>query len=267
MELHEAAEEGDLTTLRALLQAHPERVNDRSELGDTPLHCAAYQKQDKAVKLLLDAGADLDARGDHGRTPLHCAAVAGAVETARLLIQRGADLEAVDERDQTPLLAAVNHVEVGRPETQKLVKLLLKSGAHYDLESAVVQQDAKRVQEILSTDPDTLRKLPKEKQAVLIHMAVHDPTVMKLLLQHGVDPNARTKKGAFASPPITRVTDPIVAEVLLQHGADPNAKNAEGRTRLQDAKKYKEAELEQVFVRFGGKSRPAGGERVNSRSS
>src|SRR5262245_43940167 len=233
MDLHTAAEEGNVKTIREILKVHPERVNERSELKDTPLHCAAYQKQYTVVQLLVEAGADIEAQGDHERTPLHSAAVAGDVKSARLLIQRGANLEAIDDRGQTPLLTAAHHVEVGRPETQQMVTLLIMSGATYDLESAVLQQDVKQVQHILTKKPDALTSLSNDKQVTMIHSALSDPLIMSLLLQHGGDPNAHLNKSVFSFPPLTRVSDPKVAEVLLENGADVNATNKEGKTRLQ----------------------------------
>jgi ankyrin repeat protein len=50
-----------------------------------------------ALALMLDLGFAVDARGgDHGETALHAAAFAGSADVVRLLIDRGADLEARD---------------------------------------------------------------------------------------------------------------------------------------------------------------------------
>ncbi len=65
-----------------------------AEVGDTP-----------ALQLMLDLGFPVDARQDeHGGTALHAAAYAGSAGTAGLLIDRGADIEARDTTwDSTPL--------------------------------------------------------------------------------------------------------------------------------------------------------------------
>jgi ankyrin repeat protein len=54
------------------------------------------------VKLLLENGADVNARGWYYKTPLHIASFRGSLEVSRLLIENGADIDAQDEEYQTP---------------------------------------------------------------------------------------------------------------------------------------------------------------------
>ena len=41
------------------------------EDGETPLHTASYWNRIETAKLLIDRGADLEAKDVEGRTPLH----------------------------------------------------------------------------------------------------------------------------------------------------------------------------------------------------
>lgn len=66
----------------------------RSRVGDTPLHIAALRGDIQAVNLLLDAGADINARGEDGFTALHYAVELCHPDVVRLLLERGADKEA-----------------------------------------------------------------------------------------------------------------------------------------------------------------------------
>jgi len=118
-------------------------VNVRAYLGLTPLHQAASMGRLDAAKLLIEHGADLNARGDwgtilqtliyrtgdssaemvklllksgaklqpfsFGNTELHIAAVQGSTGMARLLVERGADVNAVNEYGHTPLYYAARH--------------------------------------------------------------------------------------------------------------------------------------------------------------
>ena len=137
-----------------------------------------------------------------------------------------------------------------------MVDWLIRTGANYDIESAVVQADEERVNEILQSAPGAISLLPHEKQVVIVHMAIDKPTIMKLLLEHGANPNIRSKTGVFVTPPITRVREPEVAELLLEHGADLSATDAEGRTRMQTAQRQKEEEMKAVLLRYASRVSP-----------
>lgn len=56
---------------------------------------------------LLQSGANLNARGLDNDTPLHDAAVNGHVKIAKLLVERGADINAKNSKGKTPLDVAL----------------------------------------------------------------------------------------------------------------------------------------------------------------
>ena len=61
---------------------------------DTQLLEAAKRGTTEEVRRLLDAGADVNARGDDGVTALHEAAYYGPADVVQLLIDHGADVNA-----------------------------------------------------------------------------------------------------------------------------------------------------------------------------
>ena len=87
-----AAHLDDAPLLASILAATPSRVHERGGDGQTPLH---FARSRSVVDLLLDAGADIDARDvDHRATPaewmLDRARNAGRWELAQHLVERGA---------------------------------------------------------------------------------------------------------------------------------------------------------------------------------
>ena len=87
------------------------------------LRTAAREGNTGTVELLLDRGANIEAKDRWGQTPLLLAAWRGNTETVELLLDRGANIEAKDIRGLTPLLLAAKE---GNTET---VELLLDRGA------------------------------------------------------------------------------------------------------------------------------------------
>lgn len=75
-------------------------------LGNQPAHIAAYRGESADLRVLIAAGADVNAEGDMGYRPLHNAVQGGSIESVRCLIELGADPELKNEWDETPLVVA-----------------------------------------------------------------------------------------------------------------------------------------------------------------
>ena len=66
-------------------------INGKNSFGWTPLHMTARYGRVNLCKILLDAGAAIDATDANGWTPLMEAIMQGHTEVAKLLLERGAD--------------------------------------------------------------------------------------------------------------------------------------------------------------------------------
>ena len=125
--LHEAARDGDLEQVRALIDAGAD-LDAQGDNGETPLNTAILKGHVLVATLLIDRGAGIQARNKGGFTPLHAAAYANAVEIAEQLLSRGADVnDQMNKAGVTPLSVAS---EEGHPGG---VKVLITHGA--DLEA------------------------------------------------------------------------------------------------------------------------------------
>ena len=71
--------------------------------GDTCLLTAVRHGHLAICRLLIDKGAQVEAKSSGGCTPLLWAAIQGHVEVVRLLCDRGADVEARDNDECRPL--------------------------------------------------------------------------------------------------------------------------------------------------------------------
>ena len=114
-EIHDAAKTGDVETIRVLLKANPELVNNRDNpVGWTPLHVAAQAGHKEVAELLLANKADVNATVSGGWTPLHLATDKDHKEVVELLLANKADANATDNRGMTPLhwAADKDHKEV-----------------------------------------------------------------------------------------------------------------------------------------------------------
>jgi ankyrin repeat protein len=65
--------------------------DQRNFMGDTVLHTVCSWGDLEAVKLLVAAGADPNAKGDQGATPLFNAVIGGNPEVVSFLLESGAD--------------------------------------------------------------------------------------------------------------------------------------------------------------------------------
>src|SRR4030043_1674919 len=102
-DIYTASYNGDLETIKRLIEENPELVNSRNSLGRFPLEMAAQTGQIDIIKFLLENGADVNLNRV-GATALHMAALyGGKTELIALLLEAGADINARTNNGETPL--------------------------------------------------------------------------------------------------------------------------------------------------------------------
>ena len=103
-------------------------LNDANiTIDKTPILITALSTQNykyQIVKLLLDAGVDIDVRDGWGDTPLTIACEKGYTDAVKLLIEYGADVNYADKKGKKPLYYAINY-----SKKNEIIKLLVDEGA------------------------------------------------------------------------------------------------------------------------------------------
>jgi ankyrin repeat protein len=96
----------------------------RTSMRVMPLHSAIANRRTEIVRLLLDHGADVNARQADDFTPLHEAAQNGMLDVTQWLLDRGADINPrLSSSGKTPLALAIEH------QHEDVAKLLREHGA------------------------------------------------------------------------------------------------------------------------------------------
>lgn len=122
-DIFEAAKLGDGQRVSECLSAGA-KVDQPDTTGATALQWAALGGHDHIVKLLIDAGADVNvAESSSGMSPLHGAARWNRLTSARLLLANGAKVDVRDRFGRTPLF------DVMVKDRFEMIDLLLGSGA------------------------------------------------------------------------------------------------------------------------------------------
>jgi len=231
--LMSAARTGRLGAVKALL-AHGADIQAKEELrGQTALMWAVAEKHVDVARTLVEHGANVRARSNSGFTPLSFAAREGDLDLARLLLAHGAEVNETDSGGASVLLVATvrGHAD--------LVMFLLDRGANPNEDGAgyTALHWAAGTSESGSTYD--LHQVESGEWSALAGIPTREGklAVVKALLAHGANPNARISKdpprfgysqfkrqymiGATPFYLAAQAGDVDVMRVLLANGADP----------------------------------------------
>jgi ankyrin repeat protein/serine/threonine protein kinase/Flp pilus assembly protein TadD len=201
----------------------PQTLDKVSE-GSTPLITSAFRGHIATVKLLIDNGADVNAKSSRGSTALIAAATKGHTEIVSVLLNRGANVNARTEFGTTALIAAAY-----RGHTDS-VKLLLESGSNVNL-----------------------KEYTDGYSAIELAAFGGHAEILNALLDKGADINIRN---TYKETPLMRAAQNghiDAVRILLTKGSDINAKDEKGKTALMIASKEGHRDVVQLLTEAGAK--------------
>ena len=214
-----AAYFGHTETVCYLVGLPDVEVNHEENKGYTALHCAVLEGHHDVVEVLIDAGADIDARTSEGRAPLHYACEDGKLAIVKVLLKAGADVCATDNEGTTCLMLASI---CGHTETVRYLVGL----------------------------PDVEVNHGENDCFTALHFAVQEGhrDVVEVLIDAGADIDARTSE---ASTPLHYACGDgklAIVKVLVRAGADLCATKNTGATCLILATNFGHTEIVRYLV-------------------
>lgn len=253
--LRDAAGKGDLARINALLDAHPDLMDERGGEGvRTPLHQAVFGNSEAAVKLLLERGANPNIRceGDNAY-PLHFAVEKHRLSIIRLLVEHGADT--IGEGDYHELgvigwATAWDYIQANL----EIVAYLLAHGARHNIFSAVAMGEADVIRELVARTPTDLERRMNgtRMRSMPLHLAVikNQPASAMTLLDLGANMESLDAAGFSALDLAALYGRHELAQVLLERGAKVRLPAAVALRRTAD--------VERLLRRDPGTLKPGG---------
>src|SRR3984957_10493437 len=237
--------------------------------GMTPLLFAIRDGNVPMMRLLLDRGADVNQASGNHTSPLIIALLNGQVAMASELLNRGADPNAADDYHRAALFAAIdlrnfNHDKYGDLPTDgrdplDLIKALLNKDANPNLKTDTVP-----VHGLMQFDASWVNF---DGETPFVRAALSgDIEVMRLLLDHGADPNIATAQGSTALMAASGInwipgqtytrSEPEYVEAVklcLERGAPVEASNSLGLTAMHGAANRGWETVIQILADHGAK--------------
>ncbi|MCX7008323.1 MAG: ankyrin repeat domain-containing protein [Kiritimatiellaeota bacterium] len=253
--VHQAFAAGPDERILRWMKSKPELIEKKDDYHCTALHYAARYGRIQTAKWLIKHKADVNTVAYNQFTPMH---VVENGDVARLLIQAGANLDAKDAWGKTPLQAAAEMKKTN------VCGAILASGYLLDLKSALMLGKRDAAKKILRENPAVVKAVETNSDLWMntsplgVAAAQGDFEMVTLLLQAGAPVNAVTERPNAGE--MTALCNAVwaghyeVAELLCKAGADCNMTGGRFDRRLLDyALQHSDKKMVALLVKYGAK--------------
>ena len=233
------------------------------------LYDAAANNDVEAVRDLVDAGVDVNAKSTVGESILTNAVIRAGPEVVQILVDAGADVNAKDNFGNPVLFEAVSPYGWG-PEAKQILQILVDAGANVNVkddDGRPVLDEAIRPGNILTDHPEIVRVLvdggadvnidqngtPIIFRALLGSYEVYDGAhdIMRMLTDAGADVNVRDDRGNPLLFEAVQQGDLEIVRILVEAGADVNSRDSRGDSLLSEAKFRNKPEIARFLIDAG----------------
>jgi ankyrin repeat protein len=246
-----AAQVGVVGIVKVLLEEGAE-VNAKTNDGDTALMTAALEGHTDVAILLTDKGADVNAKKSDGWTVLMAAVLGERVGIVRALINKGADVNAKTNEDGTALMAAA---QLGNVD---ITLALLEKGANTNAKAtngatpliqATQEGNIEVAKILLANGADMNAQRIDGSSALMMSVQNGHTAIVQLLLDAGADVDATRPDDGVTALMLAANLFPDIVRLLLNKGADVNkARTNDGITALMTASQYGQTDSVRIMI-------------------
>ena len=222
--IHFASRNSNQEVVEFLLKSNKISVNAADNLNKTPLMYACYDggRLDN-IKMLIQNGADIQARDSNGSTVLHFASALSNQEVVEFLLNLNEiSVNAINHFSQTPLIYAC--YDGGRLDN---IKMLIQNGADIQasisngstvLHFASCDSNQEVVEFLLKSNEISVNATNNLNQTPLMHACYDGGRLdnIKMLIQNGADIQASNSNGLTVIHFASRNSNQEVVEFLLK---------------------------------------------------
>ncbi|MCX5636959.1 MAG: ankyrin repeat domain-containing protein, partial [Planctomycetota bacterium] len=227
---------------RALGWLHPNAYG-RTALSLFAEH-AATDKQTQAAQLLIKAGADVNISDNKGSIPLHKAAVRGDISMVKLLLEAGSNINVYNIYSDNPLDVAHFY------NAQEQLDLMFSYKKDTCVIEAACFSQIKRLEQIIREGAD-IEHVHDDFQcqgtALIISAKRNNYNVVQKLLELGAKVNAKDTLGNTALHYAAQYGNDDILRSLLESGADINIRNQKGQKAYDLAVQNNKYRSVQIF--------------------
>ena len=212
--IHDAAANGDLDTVKKILEQNPSLVNQDDQYEWRPIFHAGLRRRYDVVKYLIDCGADLAA---HDGYVIHYAG------------------EVPNNKEVVSLLIAYGGLDAHTKPSSEIARQFIY---------AVFLANVGRVNAMLRDNPKLVQERYARGDTALHHATRNgDLEIVEQLVGAGADVNGTTDNGHFPLYCAAGHGHVETTRYLVENGADLQARLAEGKTVTEWLKQYADNDL------------------------